>query len=290
MRAIVTGRSPRQLLAGALCGLASGLVLLLALFQPGGEDAMLVQVDPEELEIALQLVFAVLLGAALAVLVPPGVRAPAAAVAIGLATGLAFWTFGSLTLSPLLEGDAPTWTIDAAAAAVPSLIGDFFFGALAALLLAVTARFVPAATPAEARQGPRILIVGGGFGGVSAARRFERLSLRGHRVEVTLVSDSNFLLFTPMLAEVASGGLEAQHISTRYVRPSPTPGSGTAGSPRSTSRGAWSTSTPEPSPSRTTISCWPSAPSRTSWTCRAWPSTPSRSSRSATPRGCATRC
>jgi NADH dehydrogenase len=60
---------------------------------------------------------------------------------------------------------------------------------------------------------PRVVIVGGGFGGVSAAQRFERLALRGLRVDVTIVSDSNFLLFTPMLAEVASGALEAQHIS-----------------------------------------------------------------------------
>src|SRR5690606_38412579 len=33
------------------------------------------------------------------------------------------------------------------------------------------------------------------------------------RADVTLVSASNFLLFTPMLAEVASGALEPQHIS-----------------------------------------------------------------------------
>ena len=30
---------------------------------------------------------------------------------------------------------------------------------------------------------------------------------------MTLVSDSNFLLFTPMLAEAASGAVEARHIS-----------------------------------------------------------------------------
>jgi NADH dehydrogenase len=37
--------------------------------------------------------------------------------------------------------------------------------------------------------------------------------VRGAPVDVTLVSDSNYLLFTPMLAEVASGALEARHIS-----------------------------------------------------------------------------
>src|SRR5262245_18677649 len=47
----------------------------------------------------------------------------------------------------------------------------------------------------------RILILGGGFGGVEAARRFERLLRRRADVEVTLVSRDNFFLFTPMLHE-----------------------------------------------------------------------------------------
>ena len=60
----------------------------------------------------------------------------------------------------------------------------------------------------------RVVIVGGGFAGVSAAQRFERLAVRGAPVDVTLVSDSNFLLFTPMLAEAAAGAVAATHIST----------------------------------------------------------------------------
>ncbi|MBC8092682.1 MAG: NAD(P)/FAD-dependent oxidoreductase, partial [Pseudonocardia sp.] len=59
-----------------------------------------------------------------------------------------------------------------------------------------------------------VVIVGGGFAGVSAAQRFERLVLRGVPVDVTVISDSNFLLFTPMLAEVASSALEPSHISS----------------------------------------------------------------------------
>jgi len=59
----------------------------------------------------------------------------------------------------------------------------------------------------------RVVIVGGGFGGVAAAQRFEALVARGLPLDVTLVSQSNYLLFTPMLAEVASSALEAQHIS-----------------------------------------------------------------------------
>src|SRR5256886_15955689 len=58
----------------------------------------------------------------------------------------------------------------------------------------------------------RVVILGGGFAGVSAARRLARV-LSPDAVDVTLVSQSNYLLFTPMLSEVAAGGLEAQHIS-----------------------------------------------------------------------------
>jgi len=59
----------------------------------------------------------------------------------------------------------------------------------------------------------RIVIVGGGFAGLSAAQRCEHHAVRGAPIDVTLVSDSNFLLFTPMLAEAASEAAEARHIS-----------------------------------------------------------------------------
>lgn len=58
----------------------------------------------------------------------------------------------------------------------------------------------------------RILILGGGFGGVYAARRLEQLFPRRAGVEITLLSDENFLLFTPMLPEVVSSSIEAEHI------------------------------------------------------------------------------
>ncbi len=54
----------------------------------------------------------------------------------------------------------------------------------------------------------RIVILGGGFAGVSTARELEK-RLAGHpNVEITLVSRENFFLFTPMLHEVATSDLE----------------------------------------------------------------------------------
>src|SRR3954464_317663 len=55
-----------------------------------------------------------------------------------------------------------------------------------------------------------VLIVGGGFGGVCVARRLERL-LAGRSERVLLVNSENFLTFTPLLPEAASGTLEPRH-------------------------------------------------------------------------------
>lgn len=52
----------------------------------------------------------------------------------------------------------------------------------------------------------RVLILGGGFGGLYAALEFERR--RDPDLEVTLVTQENFFLFTPMLHEVAAGDLD----------------------------------------------------------------------------------
>jgi NADH dehydrogenase len=57
----------------------------------------------------------------------------------------------------------------------------------------------------------RILILGGGFGGVYTARHLESLCKRRPDVEIVLVSRDNFLVMTPLLFEVCSGTLDARH-------------------------------------------------------------------------------
>jgi len=58
----------------------------------------------------------------------------------------------------------------------------------------------------------RIVILGGGFGGVYAAMQLEKLLARENAVEVCLVSRDNFFLFTPMLHEIAASDLEITNI------------------------------------------------------------------------------
>jgi NADH:ubiquinone reductase (H+-translocating) len=58
-------------------------------------------------------------------------------------------------------------------------------------------------------SGHRVIIVGGGFGGLHAAR-----SLRRAKVDVTLVDRSNHHLFQPLLYQVATGGLSPANIAS----------------------------------------------------------------------------
>jgi len=58
----------------------------------------------------------------------------------------------------------------------------------------------------------RILILGGGFAGVECMRKLESYFMNDDNIEIALVSEDNFLLFTPMLPQVASGMIETRHV------------------------------------------------------------------------------
>src|SRR5687767_6793334 len=58
----------------------------------------------------------------------------------------------------------------------------------------------------------RVVVLGGGFAGLEAIRVLERrLGARGD-VELLLISDRNYVLFTPLLPQVASSLVEPRHI------------------------------------------------------------------------------
>src|SRR5262249_1888235 len=56
------------------------------------------------------------------------------------------------------------------------------------------------AAAAANERGPRVVIIGGGFGGLSAAR-----ALAGAAADVTLIDRHNYHLFQPLLYQVATG-------------------------------------------------------------------------------------
>lgn len=59
---------------------------------------------------------------------------------------------------------------------------------------------------------PRIVILGGGFAGVTTALELAKRCAGVLPVHITLVSAQNFFLFTPMLAEAATGAVETRHV------------------------------------------------------------------------------
>ncbi len=59
-----------------------------------------------------------------------------------------------------------------------------------------------------------ILILGGGFGGVQVLREIQKAFEEDVKIDIKIVSEDNFFLFTPMLPEMATGMIEPRHIST----------------------------------------------------------------------------
>ena len=61
----------------------------------------------------------------------------------------------------------------------------------------------------QAQQKPRVVIVGGGFGGLSAAKRFA-----GQDFDITLIDRNNHHLFQPLLYQVATAALSPADIAS----------------------------------------------------------------------------
>ena len=210
----------RDLLMGAAAGLVSGLVLTASLQVQGRASMVAGLTGPATsgLAVAAQLLIAVLLGAGFGAIFRYHPESSATSISGGLLYGLLWWIAGPLTLTSLLHGDGPTWSLAEAVAAFPGLIAHLLYGGAIGgtfyILTSAYTRRYPAPPPTSVgAPATHLLILGGGFGGVTAAQRLEHLLMRDRTVQITLVSQSNYLLFTPLLAEVAASGLEARHIS-----------------------------------------------------------------------------
>ena len=67
-----------------------------------------------------------------------------------------------------------------------------------------------------AQAAPRVVILGGGFGGRYAASRLAlRLPLDW---TITLVDRNEYLLYTPMLTEAAGGAVRPEHVTAPTAR------------------------------------------------------------------------
>lgn len=167
------------------------------------------------------LVLGAVLGAGYAVLTGPTHSAYLDNMFTAGTYGLPLWAVISVIALPLLSGQMPEWSAEQMRSHFPVLLGWVLFGVILGvctqLLNDVATRLLgPEATPPTEDLAPkkRIVILGGGFAGMKAAECLERELQRDGSVSITLVSETNALLFTPMLAEVAGSSLEPSHIST----------------------------------------------------------------------------
>jgi NADH dehydrogenase len=66
----------------------------------------------------------------------------------------------------------------------------------------------------------RIVVAGAGFGGLEAVTQLDRMFRRDRDVEILLLSDQNYLLFTPLLPQIASSYTDPRHIiqAVREIR------------------------------------------------------------------------
>jgi NADH dehydrogenase len=198
----------RRALPGFTCGVLCGIVLA------GGFGS-----------ISIGLAVGAVLGTAYALALPRptcGAGAAADRAMTTAAFGLPIWGALNVVLLPLLAGQMPQWTAEGMRGLFPALVGWLLFGFALGLLTTGAAGLAErlfGVTPAPPEPvSPEVktcvVILGGGFAGVSTAINLEKEFRDDPSVAFTLVSETNALLFTPMLAEVAASSLEPTHIST----------------------------------------------------------------------------
>lgn len=149
---------PRAVGRGAAAGLVGGFLFTLVMVRIGylPTVAGLVGSDSVFVGLVVHLVIAEIVGVSYGVLFRRQAFDQAGAIGWGVSYGFLWWILGPLTLAPVILGTTPAWTVEATAAAFPSLVGHLAYGAgLGLMFQALEARYSPwwiSRTDAEAAR------------------------------------------------------------------------------------------------------------------------------------------
>ena len=129
-------RTLRSIGWGAAAGLVGGLVCLPIIAAVTGLSVIagLVGGTSPTVGVIVHLLISALIGVSYGLLFERESPDLPAGVAWGLLYGLVWWFVGRLTLFPIFQGLSFTWTFEAAADALPLLIGHLIYGAITAVV------------------------------------------------------------------------------------------------------------------------------------------------------------
>lgn len=136
----------------------------------------------------------------------------------GLPLGVIAWVVLGLTLFPLLAGTGFRWWTPLAAEVLPQLIAYLLQGALVGLVYGLVYEHFgqPLGLLKPEKEVPpistRVVVVGGGYAGAAAAQTLEQQLGYDPSVAISIVSETNYLIHTPMLSEVTASSVNAQNI------------------------------------------------------------------------------